>query len=135
MKVNVNANIDPELIARRTPKADHILAVQAQKDTEQFVPMLTGSLRDRTQVDGGKIIYPGPYAHYLWVGIVYVDPQTGYSGIPTQTGWFSRKGVTKVPGGRNLNIRQGQAHWFDASKAVNMNKWLRVYKAALDDGN
>lgn len=135
MKTNVRVNIDPQLIAKRTPQADHILALQAAKDTEKFVPMLTGSLRDRTKVEGGKIIYEGPYAHYLYVGIVYVDPETGYAGIPTKYGWFSRKGVTKVPSNRKLDIRKGQDHWFEASKAINMDKWLRVYGRALKSGD
>lgn len=134
MQVNVTANIDPNIIAARTPKADHILAVQAAKDTTPFVPMRTGTLRNSTQVSGGTITYPGPCAHYLWNGIVFVDPKTGYAGIPTMTGWFSRKGVTKVPSGRKLNIRVGQSHWFDASKAMNMGKWLRVYGRALNSG-
>lgn len=132
MQVNVTANIDPNLIANRTPKADHALAVQAAKDTEPFVPMRTGNLRNSAQVSGGTITYPGPYAHYLWEGIVFVDPKTGYAGIPTMTGWFSRKGVTKVPSGRMLNIRQGQSHWFAASKAMNMGKWVRFYGRALE---
>ena len=55
--------------------AEHILAVQVAKDTEPFVPALTKSLVNRTQVIGGTVIYPGPYARYLYFGKVMVDEQ------------------------------------------------------------
>ena len=129
MKVNVKAKIDPKLIAKRTPRADHILAVQAAKDTEQFVPALTGSLSQRTQVKDGTITYPGPYARYLYGGKVMVDPATGSP--------WATKGATKVLTDRNLVFNrsmhgQAQAEWFEASKALNLNKWLRVYGKAID---
>lgn len=129
MKVNVKSNIDPKLIAKRTPRADHILAVQAAKDTEQFVPALTGSLSQRTQVKDGTITYPGPYARYLYGGKVMVDPATGSP--------WATKGATKVLTDRNLVFNrsmhgQAQAEWFEASKALNLNKWLRVYGKAID---
>lgn len=132
MKPKVTVDIDPDLIAKRTPKADYILAIQAAKDTEPFVPMLTGSLKNRAQVERGKIIYPGPYARYLYYGKLMVDPDTG-------SPWASA-GATKVLTDRNLVFNksahsQAQAHWFEASKALNLDKWLRVYRRAIDGGN
>lgn len=128
MRTNVKVNIDPKLIAKRTPKAEHILAVQAAKDTEQFVPALTGSLSQRTQVKDVKIIYPGPYARYLYGGKVMVDPATGSP--------WATKGATKVLTDRNLVFNramhgQAQAEWFEASKSLNLDKWLRVYGKAI----
>lgn len=134
MRTNVRVNINPRLIARRTPKADHILAIQAEKDTRPFVPSSgapTG-IMNRTKVEGGKIIYPIPYSHYLYVGKLFVDPNTG-------SPWASA-GATKVMTNRNLVFSQavnGQAqdHWFEASKALNLDKWLRVYGGALNSDN
>lgn len=128
MKVNAKSNIDPKLIEKRTPRADHILAVQVAKDTEQFVPALTGSLSQRTQVKDDKIIYPGPYARYLYGGKVMVDQATGSP--------WATKGATKVLTDRNLVFNramhgQAQAEWFEASKAINLDKWLRVYGKAI----
>ena len=64
-------------MAHASNEAKHAMAIQAAKDTEQYVPALTKSLANRTRVEGDTIIYPGPYAHYLYVGKLFVDPNTG----------------------------------------------------------
>ena len=33
-----------------------------------------------------------------------------------------------------LNINEGQSHWFEASKAQNIDKWERVYGKAVAKG-
>lgn len=109
-------------------KAQHAVAIQAQKDTSPYVPALTGSLDQRTRVDENQIIYPGPYARYLYYGKLMVDPATGSSYAP--------KGTTKVLTDKNLVFNkamhsQAQDHWFEASKAENMDKWLRVAGKAV----
>lgn len=103
-----------EKIAQACSKAEHALAVQVQKDTSPFVPFLTGSLDQRTQVVGDSIIYPGPYARFLYYGKVMIDPETGSTYAP--------KGGTKVLTDKNLVFNtsghsQAQSHWFEASKA------------------
>lgn len=104
-------------------QAEHALAVQIEKDTQPFVPALTGSLTQRTRVIGNTIVYPAPYSRYLYYGKLMVDPDTGSS--------WAKAGSTKVLTDRNLVFtqtmhRQAQAHWFDASKAQNLDKWLRI---------
>ena len=64
-------------IAKACTRAEHVLAEQMEKDTQPFVPMLTGSLTQRTRGVGNDIIYPGPYARFLYYGKVMVDPNTG----------------------------------------------------------
>lgn len=117
-----------EAIARACTKAEHVVAVQAEKDTQPFVPALTGSLTTRTKVVGDTIVYPGPYARYLYHGKLMVDPATGSS--------WAKKGSTKVLTDRNLVFTkavhpQAQDHWFEASKAQNLDKWLRVARKAV----
>lgn len=112
-------------------KAEHLLAQQVAKDTSPFVPMVTGSLDQRTRVEGDKVIYPGPYARYLYNGKVMVDPNTGST--------FAPKGGTKVVTDRNLVFNQtvhsqAQDHWFEASKAQNKDKWKRVAEKAVKNG-
>jgi hypothetical protein len=116
-----------EAISKGCDRAEHVLTVQVAKDTAPFVPMLTGSLRTRTKVTGNTVIYPGPYARYLYYGKLYVDPLTGSS--------YARKGVTKVPAVPEKDLifhRTGTcSHWFEASKAQNMEKWVRVAEKAV----
>ena len=121
-------SVIPERLKAASEKAEHTVAIQVQKDTSPYVPFLTGSLDQRTRVDGSEVIYPGPYARYLYHGKVMVDPETGSAYAP--------KGGTKVVTGKNLVFNkamhsQAQAYWFEASKAENMDKWLRVADKAV----
>lgn len=79
--VKIDASGILPLIARIGPsnqKMMHIVATQVAKDTVKYVPMRTGSqmlrsgahLSDRASVEGNIIIYPGPYARYLYEGKV-----------------------------------------------------------------
>lgn len=121
-------SVIPERLKAASEKAEHMVAIQVQKDTSPYVPALTGSLDQRTRVDGSEVIYPGPYARYLYHGKVMVDPETGSTYAP--------KGGTKVVTDKNLVFNkamhsQAQAYWFEASKAENMDKWLRVADKAV----
>lgn len=128
VRVDMNAWGISAKLAKNAKVAEHAVAVQAAKDTEPFVPMLTGSLKNRTQVKDNLIIYPGPYARYLYYGKLMVDPQTGSA--------WARSGSTKVLTDKNLVFTQSvhpqaQSHWFEASKAQNLNKWKRVAAKAV----
>lgn len=127
-------------LAEVSTKAEHIVALQVRKDTSPYVPALTGSLDTRTRVDGQQIIYPGPYAKYLYYGKVMVDAATGkgpmriVSEDGTEVIRF-RKGAKLRPTDRDLKIQRSmhpkaQSHWFEASKAKNLPRWLRVAKEA-----
>lgn len=110
----------PKKLNKAASKTNLAVATQVAKDTEPYVPMLTGSLRIRTQVDGGRVIYPGPYARYLYYGKVMKGPRYG----------------PKYPTNKNLvysETRPIQAgdHWFEKSKAQNLEKWERVAENAL----
>ena len=117
-------------IEQSSEKAAHALAVQVAKDTEPFAPAQTRSMVNRVQVDGSTIIYPGPYARYLYYGKLMIDPNTGSA--------WATKGATKIVTGKNLNIStavhgKAQSHWFEASKAQNLPKWLKSAKKLMDD--
>ena len=76
-------------LMQASSKAEHTLAIQIRKDTSPYVPALTGSLDTRTRIEGfsnaglgpgtggSTIVYPGPYARYLYYGKVMVDAATG----------------------------------------------------------
>lgn len=116
-------------LAQACTKAEHAVAVQVKRDTEPFVPSLTGSLTQRTRVIGNEVVYPGPYARFLYYGKVMVDPATGST--------YAHKGGTKMVTDRNLVFSkamhpQAQSHWFEASKAQNLDKWVRVADKAVE---
>ncbi len=115
-------------LAEGCTKAEHTVALQVRKDTSPYVPALTGDLDRRTRVDGSKVIYPGPQSRYLYYGKLMVDPETGSSYAP--------KGGTKVLTDKDLVFSkavhgQAQSHWFEASKAENLEKWVRVSDKAV----
>ena len=97
-----------------------------------------------TVVGSGQIDIPGPYAHYLHEGIVYVDPVFKTAGFKIKTGlhageWRSRKGVTKV---MSSPVRELQffgapmrgKKFFDRMKADHKEDILKATQALIDGG-
>lgn len=129
-----------EAIAKACTRAEHVLAEQMEKDTQPFVPALTGSLTQRTRVVGNTVIYPGPYARYLYYGKVMVD-ENG-NGPKHYVDKFGNEQI-RFPKGSKLHATdrnlvfnqtmhpQAQAHWCEASKAQNLGKWARVAEKAV----
>lgn len=101
----------PEL----SEEAEVLLAQTVLKDTRPYVPARTLSLANRAHTEGGYVIYPGPYARYLYYGKVMTGPRTGpKTATDKDLVFFSAV------------HSQAQAHWFEASKAQNAKKWERV---------
>lgn len=112
-------------------QAKHAVALQIRKDASPYVPFLTGSLDNRTRVIDNTVLYPGPYARFLYYGKLMVAPENGSSYAP--------KGGTKVLTDKNLVFNtsghaQAQAHWFEAAKAENLEKWINVAEKAVLHG-
>lgn len=131
VRFELDANGIERKLDRVSNRVENAVAWQVRKDTAPYVPMLTGSLDNRTRVDGGKVIYPGPYSRYLYYGKLMVSPTTGSA--------WARKGETKVLTEKDLQYntaahKLAHSHWFEASKAANLEKWLRVAQKAVDNG-
>lgn len=127
-------------LARAGSKAAHAVAVQIQSDTEPFVPFLTGSQVERTQTIGNRIIYPGPYARYLYYGKVMVFKDPPYlRTLDNGKIVLSHKGQKKEAINKPLDIKkrsghkQATDHWLEASKAQNLDKWIRKAGEAIED--
>lgn len=120
-------------LANGCTKAEHKVATEILSDTDPYVPFLNGVLSESARVVNNYVIYGGqfaPYAHYLYYGKLRVDPETGSSYAPY--------GATKVLTDKDLVFNKathGQAtsHWFEASKAENLEKWVRVADKAVKD--
>lgn len=101
-------------IAELANKQETWLANEVLKDTDPYVPALTGSLSMRSHVDGNMVVYPGPYARYLYYGKVMAGPKYGPK-YATDKDLVYTKSMHP----------NAQSHWFEASKAQNLKKWLK----------
>lgn len=96
-----------------------------------YCPMDSGVLAKSaytaTQIGSGEVVWPGPYAHYMYYGEVYGPniPIFGDdSGEPT--GFFSPPGAKKTPTGRELQYNTdinplAGSFWFERMKADHLN--------------
>lgn len=140
MKDNFSAALMKKL-HEAGPKASQAVATEIARTTEPFVPALTKSLVNRTQAIDGMVIYPGPYARYLYYGKVMVD-EHGHG--PAH--FIDKHGneVIQFPKGARLHATDrnlvfttsvhpnAQAHWFEASKSQNLEKWVDVAGKAVE---
>lgn len=110
----------PQLLKGASTKAELAVTVQVKKDTEPYVPMLTGSLKNRTHIDKNAIVYPGPYARYLYYGKAMEGPKHGPKHATDRDLWFTKD-----------FHHDAQAFWFEASKAQNIDKWIRAAQKAV----
>ena len=120
----------PKDFAKSATRTEEKLAQKVAADTEQYVPALNLSLANRTQVVGNAVIYPGPYARYLYYGkvMVYKDPPVLRPRKKDGKMVLSHYGQTKYPIDVPLKFnkskhKNAQAFWFEASKAANISKW------------
>ena len=106
MKVEVKGDFGKKRLEGNFEKAQQWLDNEVIKDTDKYVPMKQGILKSSvirsTVIGSGEVIYSTPYARRLYYGVSFN---------------FDKR---KHP--------QAQAYWFEASKAVNKNKWIRVVK-------
>lgn len=113
-----------------TNKDEKILAAQVMKDTDKFVPALTGNFAQRVHLEESTIVYPGPFARFLYYGKVMIYAPTGSTWAP--------KDEHKVVTGRDLIMNKSMhplasSHWFDVSKAANLETWLKVAERLVNN--
>ncbi len=107
----------------------------------QYVPWDTGTLAKSpysvTKPGSGQVVYPGPYARYLYYGEVYgpnipiFEDDTG-----EPTGWFSPPGQEKHPTGRDLQYSTDPnplagAFWFERMKADHLQDIIEEAKRVV----
>ena len=89
LKISMKDNFSAPLMKKLQeagPRAAEAVATRIETDTEPFVPALTKSLVNRTQVVDSAVIYPGPYARFLYHGKLMIDPDTGSAWAPKEIG-------------------------------------------------
>lgn len=127
MKVRVNqirVDMKPvSTILKRlgvTPDGDvqaHVTKIVSHRIT-RYMPYRSGALATKLKIikSPTEIEVLGPYAHYQYKGVVWVDPVTHAAGFLTANGWRSRKDVAKVPTSRPLDYDHSKnpeagPHW------------------------
>lgn len=127
-------------IAKLASDAETWLASEVKKDTDKYVPAsgAPAGVSKRAYVEGNMVVYPGPYARYLYHGKVMIDAATGkgpshYIDRNGNEVIRFRKGAVLKATDKDLvydksHHEQAQAYWFEASKAQNLPKWLKGVK-------
>lgn len=107
-----------------------------------YCPFETGHLAQScyaaTTIGSGEVIYPGPYARYLYYGevmgpnIPIFEDNTG-----EPTGWFSPPGKPKHLTGRELKYAtdknpQAGSHWFERMKADHLDDIIQEAQNAAN---
>ena len=100
-----------------------------------YVPWDSGTLGKSaygaTEIGSGKVVYPGPYAHYMYYGEVYgpnIPVFDDDSGTPTR--FFSPPGRKKHPTGRELEYKKdvnplAGSFWFERMKADHLQEIIK----------
>lgn len=134
---NVHVDVDLSPTVERLKQAQAWLGDRVLEDSRAIMPIRTGGLQQRSHTeDGGRrVIFPGPYARYLYGGKVMVDSVTGKGPmkIPVAPGEYIlrfRKGATLVPTSRPLTYSSPQAvpEWFEEAKRRHGNFWIEGVK-------
>lgn len=130
---SVHVTLDMQAYAQRHKKAQQWLGDRVLEDSKACMPHLTGDLQQRshTEDNGKKVVFPGPYAGYLYRGKVMVDSVTGKGPrkIPTGPGEYIlrfNQGAKLVPTQRSLSYSNPQAvpKWFEHAKRLHKQFWL-----------
>lgn len=112
----------------------------------QFVPGgEDGMLNQNVDLQIDSITYKSPYAHYQYIGKLYVDPKYKVGAFPIRggeisfdkadgmiEGYVSRKGIAKVPTNKDLEYHTpGTGNYWDkkmwSSKSKEVIKEVQAY--------
>lgn len=131
IKVDVTLNMPRILNKVENDAFGKYLANEWWKLMAPYTPRREGNLLETVEIRPFAIKYKSPYAHYMYNGVVYVDPITKVAGFMTDEGWKSRKNVEKIPSNRSINYTKGRSpyatdHWdLAAEQAGQKDKLIR----------
>lgn len=130
-KLDIKINNIPD--EKRIKKAQFYLDTQIFNDSEPYMPIKSGALKNMTRLESmsmagtGKVcLAAAPYGRFQYYGKVMIDPVTGSP--------WARKDAKKVVTNRNLTWSNPMTHakWFDTVKKNNMQKWKDGIKDILN---
>lgn len=85
-------------------RVQQMFTAECARQMDPYVPMRQGTMKNSRQIGLDYVEYPGPYAHYQYMGVLYADPVTkkGCFYNPETGHMWSRPGVRKIPTSRAL---------------------------------
>lgn len=135
---NVRTEISLQRFAVQFGQAQKWLGFRVLEDCKPHMPLLTGSMQQRSYVepDGSAVVFPGPYARMQYMGVAMVDRETGRGPmmIPQGAGgdyvFRFRKGAKLVATDRPLHYSSptAEAKWFEVAKDLNGDYWIKEVK-------
>lgn len=138
---NIAVNLNFSGVSDGLDMAQLWLAEQVLQDCRAYMPHMTGSLQQRSHTEdkGSKVVFPGPYGRYQYMGVAMVDRETGNGPrrIPVGPGgeyiFRFRKGAKLMPTTRPLKYSrpEAQAKWFDVAKARNIGYWISGFRREI----
>lgn len=134
IKTSVKAVIQPETLHQRCTKAEHAVAVRAERDSRPYIPSETGKLRSSGKVYGNTIVWNLPYAREMYFGHLYVDQKRKIAGFPVPGGWRSFRGQKKIRSTRKFHYKSGGDQWFTKAKKAKIGSWLQLAQGVISRG-
>ena len=128
---SVNIKLDTGRMDRNLRNAQKLLNLQVVADCDEYIPMSQGALRGSVRYPdglyGGCIEYNTPYAHYQYMGELYLTAD-GRS--------WAHKYEKKYPTGTPLNYNAAGTsdHWFEKAKAAHGNEWVDLVRREAGKG-
>lgn len=133
---SVRADLDLSRYTDRFREAQQWLGDRVLEGCKPYMPFVTGEFQQRSHVEKGgrEVVFPGPFARYLYMGKVMVDSVTLKGPRPIRKGpgeidFRFRFGSKLVPTARPLKYTrtfnpQAGDHWFDVAKARYGQAWI-----------
>lgn len=138
-KAHITINAD--ILGSKFDYAQQAVDNQIWNDIEPLMPKATGDLIFQTNMlnantSGQVYLYPpeSPQGHYLYEGVLYVDPVYNVGAFyDANYGFWSRPDVEKIPSERNLTYQRPTAvsHWGEEAYRRYKRDWVRVAKRAI----
>lgn len=128
---NVSVALDTARIENNMKRAQRLLNMQVVADCDPYVPFQQGALRNSVRypdgIYGGVIEYATPYAHYQYMGELYLA-ENGSS--------WAHRGEAKHPSGKELtqHFAGTTEQWFEEAKQVHGEQWLELVRREAGKG-
>ena len=104
---------------------------------DKYVPLGdTGNLRDITHKEVDSITYESPYAHYQYIGKLYVMDNGKGAYYDPDYGFWSKPGVAKIPTEKNLNYHTPGtgSYWDKRMVSAEMNDVIKEVQEYVNRG-